>query len=105
MAKKSWLKIIGGLKRLIRDNGQLWPNSTKLAGFDSDGPYYCGMCEYLKRDKEGKPVLDESGFGRCNQPVMLVDKEVEHDKSGLAIIQDVPKGCCEWVERFKKGEK
>jgi len=48
MANKNWPKIIRGLKRLVRDNGPVWPEpSTKLAGYAEDGPYRCGNCEYL----------------------------------------------------------
>lgn len=84
---KSWLKIIGGLKRLIKANGPIWPKSTKLAGFASDGPYHCANCEYL--NKAGN---------RCNQPVMIADPEVDHDDKGLAIITDAVHQCCEFVE-------
>jgi len=88
---KSWLKIIGGLKRLIKQYGPIWPNSTKLAGFASDGPYHCANCEYLNKDRN-----------RCNQAVMLADPEVEHDAKGLAIITDPEHSCCEFVEPTKK---
>lgn len=99
---ESWLKKIAALKRLIREVGPLWPKSTKLAGFASDGPYFCGMCEYMKRDKDGQIIKDEKGFGRCKQSVMIADPELEKYKFGLPIIQDSDKQCCEWVDRFKK---
>jgi hypothetical protein len=88
---KSWLKIIGGLKRLIKQNGPIWPSSTKLAGFASDGPYHCANCVYLNKEKN-----------RCNQAVMLSDPEVKHDPKGLAIIADPEHQCCEFVEPPKK---
>lgn len=102
MAEKSWLKKIGALKRLIRDLGPLWPDSTKLAGFGKDGPYHCANCEYLKGLTKGQVFKDEKGFARCNQAVMLADPEVEHDEKGLAIITDPEHQCCEFVEPPKK---
>ncbi len=100
---KSWLKIISRLKRLIVDVGPLWPDSTKLAGFGSDGPYHCSNCVYLKGFTKGEVFRDEKG-SRCNQAVMLVDSEVEHDEQGLAIIPDPEHQCCEFVEPPKKKE-
>ena len=88
---KDWPKIIAGLKRLIAEVGPIWPKSTKLAGFASDGPYHCIDCEYLNKDRN-----------RCKQEVMLADPEVEHDKNGLAIITDPERQCCEFVEPDKK---
>lgn len=103
MAKKSWLKIIGALKRIVRDNGSIWPApSTKLAGYAEDGPYHCGDCVYLKR-VNGKPVKDENGKGFCNQAVMLADPDIKKSNSGLALV-NIEKGCCEFVEPPKKGE-
>lgn len=93
-----WPKIIKGLRRLIADVGDVWPKSTKLAGFASRGPYYCGMCEYLKRDPLGKPILDSKGFGRCNQEVMKADPEVQKDFKGIPIIHNLASQCCEFVE-------
>lgn len=87
---KDWPKIISGLKALIAEVGAIWPKSTKLAGFGSDGPYHCANCEYL---------VDGN---RCKQEVMKVDPEVSHDKDGLAIITDPERQCCEFVEPTKK---
>ena len=98
MAEKSWLKKIGALKRLITEVGPLWPKSTKLAGYAESGPYHCEDCIYLK-----KGFKDESGKGRCNQPVMIVDSEVKHDNKGLAIV-DIERGCCEFVQPPKEKE-
>ncbi len=85
-----WKKAIAGLKSLIADVGPLWPKSTKLAGFASNGPYHCANCEYLVKDGT-----------RCKQEVMMADSEVEHDKEGLAIITDPEHQCCEFVEPNK----
>lgn len=102
MAKQDWPKIITGLKRLILEVGELWPKSTKLSGFASDGPYFCGMCEYLKRDEMGKPILDAAGFARCNQEVVKADPQLQKDHNGLVIIQAPAVQCCEFVERDKR---
>lgn len=104
MAKKSWLKIIGGLKRLIKENGPLWPNSTKLSGYAEKGPYNCGMCEYAKGMKQGNIFRDEQNRGRCLHPVVIADKETEKDKNLLPII-NLERGCCEWVEEYEKEEE
>src|SRR6266436_6940245 len=79
---KSWLKIIGRLKRLIADVGPLWPDSTRLSGYAESGPYHCGDCGYLKGLKEGNVFKDENGKGRCNQTVVIADKEVKKDEMG-----------------------
>jgi hypothetical protein len=94
----NWPKIIAGIRRLIQDVGDVWPKSTKLAGFASQGPYYCGMCEYLKRDSNKKPILDAKGFGRCIQEVMKADPEVQKDFHGIPIIHNPARQCCEFVE-------
>lgn len=100
--KASWLKKISALKTLLEKVGPLWPKSTKLSGFASDGPYFCGMCEYMKRDSQGLIVKDEKGFGRCNQSVVVADPETEKDSLGFPIIKEPEKQCCEFVERFVK---
>lgn len=102
MAKHDWPKIITGLKRLISEVGELWPKSTKLSGFASDGPYYCGMCEYLKRDPAGKPILDVNGFARCLQEVVKADPQMPKDQNLLPIIHSPSVQCCEFVERDKR---
>lgn len=88
---KDWNKIITGLKKLLDEVGPIWPKSTKLAGFASDGPYHCINCEYLSKDRT-----------RCNQAVMMADPEVQHDANGLAIITDAERQCCEFVEPENK---
>lgn len=88
---KNWPAIIAGLQKLIGEVGPMWPKSTKLAGFASDGPYHCEDCKYL--NEEGT---------RCNQPVMMADPEVKHDKDGLGIITKPDVQCCEWVENKKE---
>lgn len=104
MAEKSWLKKIAGLKRLLSAVGPLWPKSTKLAGYGIDGPYYCGMCEYAKRDKDGQLFKDEQGRGRCNQEVVIADSEVEKDSKTKLPIINLEIGCCEFVEKFEEEE-
>jgi broad specificity phosphatase PhoE len=88
---KDWPVIIEGLQDLLARVGPIWPKSTKLAGFASDGPYHCANCEYLNKDRN-----------RCNQEVMMADSEVQHDKDGLAIITDAEHQCCEFVEPVDK---
>jgi hypothetical protein len=102
IAVKNWNNIIVGLHQLIMRVGPLWPKSTTLAGYAEGGPYHCKNCEYLKGLKEGAPVTDAQGRGRCNQPVMMADPEVRKDKSGLAIV-NIQIGCCEFVQPIKKG--
>lgn len=87
---KNWPEIINGLKVLIDRVGPIWPKSTKLAGFASDGPYHCANCEYLVGNRD-----------RCNHEVMKADLEVKHDAKGLAIITDAEHQCCEFVEPKK----
>lgn len=87
---KNWPQIIDGLRKLLDKVGEIWPKSTKLAGFASDGPYHCANCEYLTASRD-----------RCNQAVMMADPEVEHDEKGLAIISDPERQCCEFVEPEK----
>ena len=87
---KNWPEIIDALKVLIARVGPVWPKSTKLAGFASNGPYHCANCEYLNKDRN-----------RCNQEVMKADPEVKHDVKGLAIITDPERQCCEFVEPIK----
>ena len=101
MANKNWPKIIRALKRLIRDNGPIWPSpSTELSGYATDGPYHCGDCEYLKKD-DGKIFRDVDGLGRCKQIVVIADSEVKKDDQGRPIV-NIEKGCCEFVEPPKK---
>lgn len=88
---KNWPTIIRGLNDLISKVGPIWPKSTKLAGFASDGPYNCANCEYINKDKN-----------RCRQEVMMADPEVQHDERGLAIITDAVHQCCEFVEPENK---
>lgn len=101
MAKRSWLKIIGRLKKLVADFGPLWPDSTKLSGYGENGPYHCGDCEYLKGLKDGNVFKDENGKGRCNQSVVIADQEVKKDDKGRPIV-NIETGCCEFVEPLKK---
>lgn len=103
MAEKSWLKKIAALKRLISSVGPLWPKSTKLSGYGTSGPYFCGMCEYAKRDKDGQLFKDEQGRGRCNQSVVIADSDVPKDDKLLPII-NLEVGCCEFVERYEEEE-
>ena len=100
---KDWRAIIKGLRKLLEEVGEIWPKSTKLAGYAESGPYHCGNCEYLKGRKEGNVFRDERGLGRCNQKVMLADREVLSDKDGLKIV-NIERGCCEFVEPVE-GEK
>jgi hypothetical protein len=91
--KRSWLKIIGQLKRLIREFGSWYPEgSTPLAGYGEDGPYHCEDCSFLKGMKAGNIFRDEQGKGRCNHPVMIADPKTKKDK-GLTIV-DIEHGCC-----------
>lgn len=96
MAEKNWPIKIEALKNLIDKVGSLWPlPSSKLSGYAEDGPYHCEDCIYLKREN-GKPV-GQGGYGSCNQPVMMADKEVRHNADGTAIV-NIQKGCCEFVD-------
>jgi len=90
--EKSWLKKIAALKRLLREVGPLWPKSTKLAGFASSGPYFCGMCEYYKG----------STTGVCVQEVMVADPETKKGETGYPVIDDPDHQCCEFVEPKKE---
>lgn len=94
MAEKSWLKKIAALKRLLNEVGPLWPKSTRLSGFASDGPYHCANCEYFKKGTEEKP-------GKCIQAVVIADPEVKK-QDGYPIIDDPEHQCCEFVEPIKK---
>lgn len=96
--KKSWLKIIGQLKRFLNEVGPLWPNSTKLSGYAENGPYHCSDCSFLKRDEDGKKFMDEDGKGRCKHSVVIADSEVKKDKDGIPIV-NIMHGCCEFVDQ------
>lgn len=98
--KKSWLKIIGQLKKFLREVGPLWPNSTKLSGYAENGPFHCSDCSFLKK-VDGEPFKDEQGKGRCNHPVVIADSEVKKDKKGLGIV-NIETGCCEFVDQPKE---
>jgi len=104
MAKMGWLKKIGLLKKLLKETGPLWPDSTKLAGYGEKGPYSCAECEYLKGLKAGNIFKDADGRGRCIQSVMIADSEVKKDGKGLPII-NIELGCCEFVEPLEKKEE
>lgn len=93
---KDWRKIISALRKLLAEVGELWPDSTKLSGYAEKGPYRCGDCEYLKGRVEGNVFRDEDGKGRCNQKVVLADREVLKAQDGLAIV-NIERGCCEFV--------
>lgn len=97
---RSWLKVIGKLKRFLSEVGPLWPDSTNLAGYAESGPYSCENCEYLKGREENQTFKDESGFGRCSQPVMIADPQVKKDEKGRPIV-NIERGCCEFVELVK----
>lgn len=90
--KMGWLKKISLLKRLLKETGPLWPDSTKLAGFGSDGPYSCSRCEYYKGDDTGI----------CIQEVMIADLEVKKNDKGYPVIDDPEHQCCEFVEPLEK---
>lgn len=92
MAENSWLKKIAALKRLIREVGPIWPDSTKLSGLSNKGPYHCANCEYFRGDKSGV----------CVHPVVIADPEVKKSQLGLPIIEDPEHQCCEFVEPPKK---
>ena len=102
---KSWLRIISRLKKLIRDVGPLWPDSTKLSGYSENGPYHCEDCTFLRGRKDGEDKIfhDENGMGRCNHPVVIADDEVKKDEKGIPIV-NIEKGCCEFVTVPKKPE-
>ena len=100
--RKSWLKIIGKLKRFLNVVGPIW-TGTKLSGYSESGPFHCGDCGYLKGLKDGNVFKDKDGQGRCNQPVVIADSEVKKDESGRPIV-NIEIGCCEFVEPLKKKE-
>ena len=94
----SWPRKIEALKRLLAEVGSLWPvPSTKLAGYAEDGPYHCEDCIYLKRDEKRNPIRTAGGRGLCNQEVMKVDPQVQHDSNGNALV-NIQRGCCEFVD-------
>jgi hypothetical protein len=97
---KSWLKTIGALKRFLNEVGPLWPNSTKLSGYASTGPYHCGDCIYLRKSG-AESFKDADGKGRCHHPVVIADSEVKKDENLIPII-NIEHGCCEFVE-YEKG--
>jgi len=100
---KSWLKKIAALKRLLREVGPMWPNSTKLSGYAESGPYHCEDCTFLKKNPDGTKFKDANGKGRCNQPVVISDPEVKHDYIGLC-IENIERGCCEFVDPPEENE-
>jgi hypothetical protein len=102
--KKSWLKIIGKLKKLVADVGNIYPEgSTPIAGYGEDGPYHCEDCGFLKGQKAGDIFKAEDGTGRCNHPAMIADPKTKKDKS--LIIVDIEHGCCAFNDQQKSEEK
>ena len=100
--RKSWLKIIGKLKKFVADVGTIWEGTT-LAGYQERGPYFCGECHYLKGVHK-EIFKDENGLGRCDPPVMISDPQVKKDSEGRPIV-NIKIGCCEFVESTKKIEE
>jgi len=94
--KRSWLKVIGALKRLLKETGPIWPGSTTLSGYGEQGPYHCGDCIWRKK-KDAETFKDASGKGRCLHPLVIADPQVKKDDRMLPII-DIKHGCCEVVE-------
>ena len=68
---------------------------TKLAEYGTDGPYSCMNCWYLQSREPRSETL-----GRCNEPHMMKDPDVEKDEQGLAIVDKV-NGCCRYVDPVK----
>jgi hypothetical protein len=102
--KKSWLKIIGKLKKLVADVGNIYPEgSTPIAGYGEDGPYHCEDCSFLKGQKAGDIFKAEDGTGRCNHPAMIADPKTKKDKS--LVIVDIEHGCCAFNDQQKSEEK
>ena len=100
---KSWLRIIGRLKKLIADVGPIYPEgSTQLSGYGEDGPYHCEDCSFLKGQKTGNIFKAEDGTGRCNHPVVISDSKVKKDKN-LAIV-NIERGCCAFNDQQKSKE-
>lgn len=97
--KRSWLKIIGQLKKFVRDVGTIW-EGTALSGYAERGPYNCGTCQYLKGIHK-EIFKDSEGFGRCDMPVVIADSKVKKDEQGRPIVH-IEKGCCAFVEKFEK---
>lgn len=95
MAVKSWLKLVGALKKFLNEVGAIFPNSTTLSGYGSSGPYHCSDCTYLKKIN-GKPFRDDKNMGRCDHPVVISDFEVPRD--GKLSVVNIEHGCCAFVD-------
>jgi len=100
--RKSWLKIIGKLKKFVADVGTIW-DGTPLSGYAESGPYHCQDCHYLKGIHK-EIFKDSEGFGRCDMPVVIADPKVKKDDQGRPIV-NIPKGCCAFVDPVKKIEE
>lgn len=83
-AKRKWSQKIDALRSLVREEGPIWPQSTKLSGYAEKGPYHCGNCKYLESGKY------------CSQPVVNADNQVKKE-DGKPVV-NAAHGCCEFVE-------
>ena len=65
------------------------PTGTRAAGYSPPdcGPFRCDNCLHYSHDA-------------CNQPVVMADKELEHNAHGDAIVEDG--GCCTYFRNKKK---
>lgn len=100
MPKKSWLKIIGRMKKLIEEVGSIYPTgSTPIAGYAAGGPYHCEDCSFLKGQPAGDIFKDDEGMGRCNHPMMIADPKTKKDKN-LTVV-NIEKGCCSFNDQQK----
>ena len=100
--KKSWLKIIGQLKKFIAQVGTIW-EGTALAGYAENGPYHCEDCHFLKGVH--KDIFkDSDGKGRCDHPIMIADSKIKKDDQGRPIV-NIEKGCCAFISSIKKIEE
>jgi hypothetical protein len=102
MERKSWLKIIGKLKKFVAEVGTIW-DGTALSGYAEEGPYYCGNCHHLKGIHK-EIFKDADGKGRCDQPAVISDSKVKKDEQGRPIV-NIEKGCCAFVDPVKKIEE
>ncbi len=81
----TWPGKILALNNLLKNVGPLWPESTKLSGYGTKGPYHCGHCRYLE------------GADNCSHPVVNADPQVKKDAAGNPLV-DADRGCCEFVD-------
>lgn len=58
---------------------------TKMVGYATTGPYFCGNC-----------IHENGGF--CSHPVVVLDTEIKGERRNGKVKIDEENGCCNYVQ-------